>query len=360
MEIARPCLHSRSRQKLVCSFWHILEIQPQSLYREGQYLSLLCYLHYTILFLNQPELPTEVSAMNKEEKKMLKEAIAIDEEMGLYWNIYLLNHTHCPLPTTAADVSIRYPVESGHKNVYKTLRTHHIIPMLAFDYYGKEIKPEDLSRVLKGTLLSVTYTLWYVFSIWNPITLWLFFFFGVDFPATTTSKARKDRPHDVNSFLANIIQVCVLKHASVTTPRCRRDPIVFRGAKNLWSEQTEAVRAFLLPKDITGTPSSSSKRQLNNATASKDESPACKIPKTEHLNRQVKSLIVTFWALKDLTWLTRLPIHRIYRLYISMTPNFPAQQQSQHTTVIWPWLMSSESFCTIYMSLNLFAKNRTM
>jgi len=84
MEIARHCLHSRFRPKLVCSFQHVLEIQPQSLYREGQYLSLLCYLHYTILFFNQPELPTEDSAMNKEEKKVLKEAITIDKEMGLY------------------------------------------------------------------------------------------------------------------------------------------------------------------------------------------------------------------------------------------------------------------------------------
>ena len=45
-------------------------------------------VYYIISFLNQPGLLTEDSAMKEEEKKVLKEVIAIDEEMGLcYFNI---------------------------------------------------------------------------------------------------------------------------------------------------------------------------------------------------------------------------------------------------------------------------------
>lgn len=55
-----------------------------------------------------------------------------------------------------------YPVDSSQRNdVEETLKTHYIIPFPAFDYHDEEIKPEDLTRVLKGALVSVTFTLRY-------------------------------------------------------------------------------------------------------------------------------------------------------------------------------------------------------
>ena len=55
-----------------------------------------------------------------------------------------------------------YPVDSSQRNdVEETLKMQYIIPFPAFDYHDEEIKPEDLTRVLKGALVSVTFTLQY-------------------------------------------------------------------------------------------------------------------------------------------------------------------------------------------------------
>jgi len=61
-----------------------------------------------------------------------------------------------------AKVSMSYPVDGGRRSeVEETLKTHHIIPFPAFDYHDEEIKPEDVTRILKGALVSVTFTLRY-------------------------------------------------------------------------------------------------------------------------------------------------------------------------------------------------------
>jgi len=51
---------------------------------------------------------------------------------------------------------------SSYKNeAEEAMKTHHIIPFPAFDYHNEDIKPEDLIKILKGVLVSVTFTLWY-------------------------------------------------------------------------------------------------------------------------------------------------------------------------------------------------------
>src|SRR6266702_4369301 len=79
-----------------------------------------------------------------------------------FYFTYLLVYQSIP-----AKVSMSYPVNGGRRNdVKETLKTHNIIPLSAFDYHNEEIKPEDLTRILKGALVSVTFTL--QCGVFNP------------------------------------------------------------------------------------------------------------------------------------------------------------------------------------------------
>lgn len=91
-------------------------------------------------------------------------------------------------------------MDSGHRvDVEEALKTHHIIPLPAFDFHDEEIKPEDLTRILKGALVSMTFTLRYgIFhdSIFLAITICCF-----PCRSYTFLGAAKDRLHEVNGFL---------------------------------------------------------------------------------------------------------------------------------------------------------------
>ena len=75
-----------------------------------------------------------------------------------------------PLSIHTVKVSKSYPVDGGQKrDVEDILKTHYIIPFPAFDFHDDEIKPEDLTKILKGALVLVTFTLRYGnFSVQVP------------------------------------------------------------------------------------------------------------------------------------------------------------------------------------------------